>query len=81
MFNFHKPRFIYTQKDIADHLGVIADLNKQRDKLMQQITLARSDVKQSKYVDTLNLVDDNIHTAQLSLKHMLSKNLKRVQDL
>jgi hypothetical protein len=78
---FRKQLFVYSQEEIANHLGIIAELNKQRDKLMQQIALTQSDVKQSKFVDTLNMVDDNIQSAQMSLEHMLKRNEKKAREV
>lgn len=74
MFKF-KRKAIYSQLEIANHIGLIEMLIKQRAIQLKYATSAVSDVKQQKYLEEAERTSDNIESAQLVLNFMLEKNL------
>jgi predicted component of type VI protein secretion system len=66
----------YSQGEVAEQIGQLNDLMKQREKSMQLVTVHQKSAKHATYLKELDRADDNIAIAQEVLGRMLTKNVK-----
>jgi hypothetical protein len=66
----------YSQEEISDQVGTIADMMKLRDKTLQLVTVHQKSDKQKVYLTELDAMDGNILIANQVLEHMLTRNVK-----
>lgn len=77
---FTRQKLPYSREELADHLSMIGDMIGKRERALQLAILKQSDSQHQKYVEEVARYDQHIKTAQLSLEHMLSRNLSRIKQ-
>jgi len=76
MITLFRGKLPYTQEELSEYIGDLANLTKLREKAQAMAVVHQNDSRQQKFREQTDRYDENIKTAQLALQHMLEKNVK-----